>query len=89
MSKIVFVPLTDEMIFERPDMITGPITTYRPTISKKSQWSASAKESLQLSGTYLKGDLVNGFDVVYAGEKATGRIKAKRFRGLNREILSG
>jgi len=36
MSKIVFVPLTDEMVFEHPELITGPITAYKPVNSRKS-----------------------------------------------------
>ncbi len=69
MSKIVFVPLTDEMMFERPDMITGPITAYRSGVSKNENRSFSTKESSQASGAYLRGDLVNGLDVVYVGDQ--------------------
>ena len=86
MSKIVFVPLTDEMIFERPDMITGPIMTYKSAIFENRNRCVSARESLQASGAYLKGDLVNGLDVVYDTDKPTRRIKAKKYRGLSRGI---
>tara|TARA_B100000676_G_scaffold191948_1_gene188708 strand:+ start:984 stop:1232 length:249 start_codon:yes stop_codon:yes gene_type:complete len=30
MGKIVFVPLSDEMIYEHPELITGPIGTFAP-----------------------------------------------------------
>ena len=66
MSKIVFVPLTDEMLFEHPELITGPITTYKPLTTRMSNRFLSSKESLRNSGACLKGDMVNGFDVVYA-----------------------
>ena len=70
MSKIVFVPLTDEMVFDRPNMITGPITAYQSNISKeKHHRSDNKKQSLQVPAAYLKGDLVNGLDVVYVGDK--------------------
>jgi len=75
MSKIVFVPLTDEMVFEHPEMITGPITTYKPTTSSRDNRFLSSKESLHASGTYLKGDMVNGFDVVYASHKPNKRVR--------------
>ena len=29
MRKIVFVPLSDEMIYENPELITGPIRAFR------------------------------------------------------------
>ena len=89
MSKIVFVPLTDEMVFEHPEMIVGPITTYRPIIPKKDGWPVSKNESFQESGIYLKGDLVNGFDVVYVGDKPIRKIRAKQYRGSNRGIVCG
>ena len=75
MSKIVFVPLTDEMVFEHPEMITGPITTYKPTTSRMDNRSLSSKESLHASKVYLKGDMVNGIDVVYAREKPNKKIQ--------------
>ena len=75
MSKIVFVPLTDEMVFEHPEMITGPITTYKPTTSRTDNRSLCSKESLHASKVYLKGDMVNGIDVVYAREKPNKRIR--------------
>ena len=74
MSKIVFVPLTDEMVFEHPELITGPITTYKPVTSGKSNRFLSSKESLRASGAYLKGDMVNGFDVVYAPREPNKRV---------------
>ena len=73
MSKIVFVPLTDEMVFEHPEMITGPVTAYKPATSRKDNRSLSSKESLHASGAYLKGDMVSGFDVVYAVDKPIKR----------------
>ena len=30
MGKIVFVPLSDEMIYEHPELITGPIGAFGP-----------------------------------------------------------
>jgi hypothetical protein len=66
MSKIVFVPLTDEMLFDHPELITGPITAYKPVTSRKSNRFLSSKESLRTARACLKGDMVNGFDVVYA-----------------------
>ena len=75
MSKIVFVPLTDEMVFEHPEMITGPITTYKPTTSRTDNRSLCSKESLHASKVYLKGDMVNGIDVIYASEKPNKRIR--------------
>lgn len=33
MSKKVFVPLSDELIYEHPELISGPIEAYNP------QWS--------------------------------------------------
>ena len=75
MSKIVFVPLTDEMVFEHPEMITGPITTYKPTTSRTDNRSLCSKDSLHASKVYLKGDMVNGIDVVYAREKPKKKIQ--------------
>jgi hypothetical protein len=75
MSKIVFVPLTDEMVFEHPELITGPITTYKPVTSRKSNRFLSSRESLRTSGACLKGDMVNGFDVVYAARKPNKRVQ--------------
>ena len=86
MSKIVFVPLTDEMVFERPDMIAGPITTYQPTISERHNRSVSRKKSFQVSGAYLKGDLINGVDVVYVRDRLIRGFNRKKYRGLNRGI---
>lgn len=74
MSKIVFVPLTDEMVFEHPELITGPITTYKPVNSRKSNRFLSSKESRRTSGVCLKGDMVNGFDVVYAAHQPNKRV---------------
>ncbi len=73
MSKIVFVPLSDEMVFEHPEMITGPITTYSPNTSRTDKQSLSSKKSLHAPKIYLKGDRVNGIDVVYAREKSNMR----------------
>jgi hypothetical protein len=30
MSRYVFVPLTDEILYEHPELIKGPIVPYRP-----------------------------------------------------------
>ena len=75
MSKIVFVPLTDEMVFEHPELITGPITTYKPVTSGKSNRFLGSKESLRTAGACLKGDMVNGFEVVYAAHKPNKRVQ--------------
>ena len=75
MSKIVFVPLTDEMVFEHPELITGPIMTYKPVNSRKSNRFLSSKESRRTSGACLKGDMVNGFDVVYAAHEPNKRVQ--------------
>jgi len=76
MSKIVFVPLTDEMVFEHPELITGPITTYKPVSSRESDRLLSSKESFRTSGTCLKGDMVNGFDAVYAPREPNKRVQS-------------
>jgi len=70
MPKIMFVPLTDEMVFEHPELITGPITTYKPVTSRKSNHFL-----LRTSGVCLKGDMVNGFDVVYAAREPNKRVQ--------------
>jgi hypothetical protein len=75
MSKIVFVPLTDEMVFEHPELITGPVTTYKPVTSRKSNHFLTSKDSLRTSGVSLKGDMVNGFDVVYAALEPSKRVQ--------------
>ncbi len=76
MSKIVFVPLTDEMVFDRPDLITGPITTYRSASLNKSHPPDSTKSPVQVTRPYLRGDLLNGFDVVYIGDPPTKTISS-------------
>ena len=75
MSKIVFVPLTDEMVFEHPELITGPITTYKPVTSRQNDRFLTAKDPLRTSGACLKGDMVNGFDVVYAPLEPNKRVQ--------------
>ena len=89
MSKIVFVPLTDEMVFERPELIAGPITAYQPTMLKKSHVPGSTKESCRASRAYLEGDLVNGFNVVYVGDKPRISNNAKKYRDFKRGIWRG
>jgi len=69
MSKIVFVPLTDEMVFEHPEMIAGPIMAYKPVTDSKNHRSLNVKRSLDGPAAYLKGDMVNGLDVVYTNNK--------------------
>ena len=69
MSKIVFVPLTDEMVFEQPEMVVGPITPYKAVTLRKNNRSLNTKKSLDAPGVYLTGDMVNGFDVVYTNDK--------------------
>ena len=84
MSRIVFVPLTDEMVFERPELISGPITTYQPAILKKNPRFDSTRELCQASRTYLEGDLLTGFNVVYVGDGPRREINAKKYRGFKR-----
>ncbi len=31
MAKLVFVPLTDELLYEHPELIAGPIIPYKPS----------------------------------------------------------
>ncbi len=68
MSKIVFVPLTDEMVFEHPEMIAGPIMAYKPVTDSKNYRSLNAKRSLDAPAAYLKGDMINGLDVAYTND---------------------
>ncbi|MFL2557739.1 MAG: hypothetical protein ACJ0US_06765 [Arenicellales bacterium] len=68
MSKIVFVPLTDEMVFEHPEMIAGPIMAYKPVTDSKNHRSLNEKKSLDAPATYLKGDMINGLDVAYTND---------------------
>ena len=75
MSKLVFVPLTDEMLFEHPELITGPITTYKPLTSRKNNRFLGPKESLRTSGARLKGDMVNGLEVEYAAREPNKRVQ--------------
>ena len=53
MGKIVFVPLSDEMIYEHPELITGPIGAFGPkSVSlsgmvqgdKKARFTSQGKE---------------------------------------------
>ena len=75
MSKIVFVPLTDEMIFEHPEMITGPVTTYKPADSGMGNHSVGLQSSDNASSAYLIGDMVKGFDVVYVDGNLSQRAQ--------------
>ena len=34
MKKMVFVPLSDEMLYERPELITGPIGVFKPPATR-------------------------------------------------------
>ncbi len=37
MSKQIFVPLSDDLVFDRPDLINGPVVAYSPGMIC-SQW---------------------------------------------------
>lgn len=37
MPKQIFIPLSDELLFERPDLINGPLVAYSPGMIC-SQW---------------------------------------------------
>ena len=86
MSRIVFVPLTDEMVFERPELIAGPITTYQPAVLNIGHETDDITKSRQVSPAYLKGDLLSGFEVVYLSDQPRKRINAIKYRDIKRGI---
>ena len=53
MKKLVFVPLSDEMIYEHPELITGPIRAFSATQASSVSPDVNAKSS--------PGAVVDGF----------------------------
>jgi len=45
MKKLVFVPLSDEMIYEHPELITGPIRAFSPAQTPAVESDAHAKSN--------------------------------------------
>ncbi|HCX86911.1 MAG TPA: hypothetical protein DG761_02695 [Gammaproteobacteria bacterium] len=45
MKKLVFVPLSDEMIYEHPELITGPIRAFSPAQTSSVEGNANTKSS--------------------------------------------
>ena len=54
MKKLVFVPLSDEMIYEHPELITGPIRAFSATRAASVERDAIAKSSLGAAGDGLR-----------------------------------
>ena len=51
MGKMVFVPLSDEMIYEHPELVTGPIGAFGPksvSLSGMGQGDKKARPSSQV-----------------------------------------
>ena len=53
MKKLVFVPLSDEMIYEHPELITGPIRAFSATQAASVERDAIARSSLGTVGDGL------------------------------------
>ena len=53
MKKLVFVPLSDEMIYEHPELITGPIRAFSPAQTPAVESDAHAKSNLGAVGDDL------------------------------------
>ena len=45
MGKMVFVPLSDEMIYEHPELITGPIGAFGAKSVSFSGWAQGGKKA--------------------------------------------
>ena len=45
MKKLVFVPLSDEMIYEHPELITGPIRAFSPAQTSAVESDRHAKNN--------------------------------------------
>ena len=54
MKKLVFVPLSDEMIYEHPELITGPIRAFSATQAAPVERDAIAKSRLGAVGDGLR-----------------------------------
>ena len=49
MKKLVFVPLSDEMIYEHPELITGPIRAF--SVAQPTGWTlAENNEKTAIAG---------------------------------------
>ena len=53
MKKLVFVPLSDEMIYEHPELITGPIRAFSAAQAASVERDSIAKSSLGAVGDDL------------------------------------
>lgn len=52
MSQYIFVPLTDELLYEHPELVTGPIVPYNP------QWPCHHWLKVEINPTDDKWDTV-------------------------------
>jgi hypothetical protein len=43
MKKMVFVPLSDEMLYEHPELITGPIGVFEPPATRLNGLTGSTR----------------------------------------------
>jgi len=43
MKKMVFVPLSDEMLYEHPELITGPIGVFKPPATRFDDLTGSTR----------------------------------------------
>jgi len=43
MKKMVFVPLSDEMLYEHPELITGPIGVFKPPATRLNGLTGSTR----------------------------------------------
>ncbi len=43
MRKMVFVPLSDEMLYEHPELITGPIGVFKPPATRLNDLTGSTR----------------------------------------------
>ena len=44
MKKMVFVPLSDEMLYEHPELITGPIGVFKPPATRFNDLTGSTSK---------------------------------------------
>jgi len=52
MKKMVFVPLSDEMLYEHPELITGPIGVFKPPATRVNDLNVSTRSGLR-SGSHV------------------------------------
>ncbi len=74
MAKLVFVPITDELLYEHPEMIAGPIIPYKtnrpchrwskPSAQLKSDTSATESTSYRKSAAATKPALLPAYAAV-------------------------